>query len=417
MKRLTNQQFINKAKLVHGNKYDYKKVKYINSQTKITIICKIHGDFLQIPSAHLCGQNCKKCYVESQKLTNQQFIDRANKIHNFKYDYSKVEYINSKTKVKIICPQHGEFLQNPSSHLEKRNCIKCTNNIPTIQEFIDKANKIHNNKYNYSKTNYINNYTKIIIICKKHGEFLQTPHSHLNKNGCPACGGNKKLSIKKFIKRANQTHNFKYDYSKVKYKNVNNKIIIICPTHGEFLQIIYDHLTGKGCINCRIEKSILTNQQFIDKANKIHKNKYDYSKTNYIRSNMKTIIICKKHGKFSQTPNSHLQGKGCFKCSRSTSMGETKWLNKIEKENNIKIIKNLTIYINNQQFRPDGFCKKTNTWYEYNGYFIHGHPDYYNPNDINKMIKKTFGELYQKTLEKERLIKSAGYNLITKWGK
>ena len=352
-----------------------------------------------------------------KRLTNKEFINKANQVHNGKYDYSKTKYKSSKIKIIIICKKHGEFLQNPSIHLGKSGCIKCANNIPTTQEFIDKANQVHNGKYDYSKVKYKNNHTKIIIICSKHGDFLQTPHSHLSKNGCSACAKNKKSSKKQFIEKATIIHGNKYDYSKVNYKNCDMKIKITCFKHGEFLQTPFEHLQGKGCINCRIEKSILTTQEFIDKANQVHNGKYDYSKTKYIRTNRKVIIICKKHGKFLQTPNSHLQRKGCFKCSRSTSKGEIKWLDQLEKRNRIKIIKNLIIYIDGQQFRPDGFHKETNTWYEYNGYYIHGHPDYYNPNNMNKMIKKTFGELYQKTLKREKLIKSAGYNLVVKWGK
>ena len=230
----------------------------------------------------------------------------------------------------------------------------------------------------------------------------------------------RKLTTQEFIDKANRIHNNKYDYSKVNYIRSSQKVKIICKQHGEFKKTPNDHINGQGCKKCTYIKlqirRKLTTQEFIDKANRIHNNKYDYSKVNYINNHTKIKIICPKHDEFLQTPNVHLLNSGCPKCSHTVSKGQIKWLNNLEKENNIIIERNLTIHIGNKYFYPDGFHKPTNTWYEYNGYYFHGHPGHYNLNDINKVNKKTFGELYQKTLEKEKTIKSAGYNLITKWG-
>lgn len=128
-KKLTTQEFIEKARSLHGNKYDYSKVDYINNHTKVCIICPIHGEFLQTPNAHLMGQGCIKCsYMKcrnDRKLTLQEFISRARHIHGDKYDYSKVEYINTMTKVCIICPKHGEFWMKPNGHLNGQGCQKC----------------------------------------------------------------------------------------------------------------------------------------------------------------------------------------------------------------------------------------------------------------------------------------------------
>ena len=350
-----------------------------------------------------------------KKLTTQEFIYRANKIHNFKYDYSKTIYKHGKIKVIIVCPEHGEFLQRASTHLEGHQCSKCTNNIKlTTKEFIEKANKIHKLRYDYSRSNYINAYSKIIIICKRHGKFLQKPNLHLSGRGCQKCNGNNKLSTKEFIKRAKKIHGNRYSYLKTRYINANTKVIIICEKHGEFSSLPGNHLGKHNCPICTDKK--ISQQEFIKRTKIIHDSKYNYSKTKYKNYHTKVIIICKKHNEFKQTPASHLRGANCPSCSHNKSKSEIKWLNEIEKEQNIKIERNKTIYINGKRFYPDGFYKPTNTWYEYNGCFIHGHPDYYNPNDINKMIKKTFGELYQHTLNKERAIKSAGYKLITKWG-
>ena len=286
----------------------------------------------------------------------------------------------------------------------------------TTQQFIDKANYIHNNKYNYSKINYINTKTKVIIICKTHGKFKQVPYGHLSKQGCPKCNHSNKINKNIFIKRANKKHNNKYDYSKINYINTKIKVIIICKIHGKFSQIPSNHLNGNGCIKCSIRKRTLTLNQFIKKANKIHNNKYDYSKVNYINSKIKVIIICPKHGEFYQTPDTHLNNHGCSNCTCRISKSSQSWLNKIEKENNIKLEREKIIWINNKYIFTDGFNSKTNTCYEYNGNYWHGNPKIYDQNKIHPVAKVTYGKLYQKTLNKEQLIKSAGYNLITKWG-
>lgn len=123
-----------------------------------------------------------------KKLTTLEFIERAIKVHGNKYDYSEVNYIIAQTKIKIICPEHGIFMQTPNSHLSNRGCSKCSCKYqPIVEEFIEKAKEVHGNKYDYSKVNYITNKLKIIIICPEHGEFFQTPNNHLNGHDCPKC--------------------------------------------------------------------------------------------------------------------------------------------------------------------------------------------------------------------------------------
>jgi uncharacterized OB-fold protein len=179
--------FIEKANIKHNNKYDYSLVNYINSKTKIEIICPEHGSFMKTPHSHLCGQGCPKCSNHFTPTT-EEWIEKAIKVHNNKYDYSKVVYISSDTKVKIICKIHGVFMQTPEKHLSGNGCQKCGKVYrPTTDEFINEANKIHNNKYYYYKVNYINAKTKVEIICHNHGSFMQTPDSHVRGSGCPRC--------------------------------------------------------------------------------------------------------------------------------------------------------------------------------------------------------------------------------------
>lgn len=260
-----------------------------------------------------------------------EFVDKASKIHNNKYDYLKADYVNNHTKICIICPEHGEFWQTPRGHLSGSGCPKCAKvNKPSNDEFIKLASLTHLNKYNYIRTNYINAHKKIEIICPTHGSFFMKPTNHIdNKQGCPKCGilsrvSKISLTSEEFIKKATEVHSDKYDYSEIAYVNSHTKVKIKCFKHGVFYQTPNNHLAGKDCLKCRYENSGLlqrkTNAQFITQANKVHNNFYNYTKTNYITSNKKVCIMCPIHGEFWQSPNSHLNGKGCSICGHSSKL-------------------------------------------------------------------------------------------------
>ncbi len=196
-KKLSTEEFIKRARLIHGNKYDYTETNYNNSNLKLTIICPDHGKFEQIPINHLQGKGCIKCGITQSNtnkyLTRDQFIQKAKVVHGDKYDYSKVDYKHSQDKIIITCMQHGDFKQRSNAHLLGQGCPSCMayNNYllfkSDIEEFITKANIIHNNKYDYSKVNYINSQTKVTITCPIHGDFKQRPNDHLQNQSCPKC--------------------------------------------------------------------------------------------------------------------------------------------------------------------------------------------------------------------------------------
>lgn len=203
-----------------------------------------------------------------KKKTREEFIQDARKKHGDKYDYSKVEYMNNHTKVCIICSKsgHGEFWQTPHSHTQGQGCPKCYGKYaPTTEEWITSARKVHGDRYDYSNIKYVNNATKVCIKCPKHGEFEQTPASHIKGAGCPKCGIEKireSLSFSKedFIKKSREVHGDKYDYTKIKYVNSKTKVSIICPEHGEFKQKPNGHLSGAGCPMCNLshlERSVM----------------------------------------------------------------------------------------------------------------------------------------------------------------
>ncbi len=216
-KRLTTEDFLKKAKEIHGNKYDYSLVEYKHSKEKVKIICKEHGIFEQRPNSHLLKMGCPKC-AKNWKKSFEDFIKKAQEVHGNKYDYSLVEYKDTKTKIKIICKKHGIFEQRPNIHLKGGGCQKCANIkmslIKTLDTeiFIKNAKKIHGDKYDYSKVDYIHNKKYVEIICKKHGEFFQRPNDHLQGRGCVKCSMSGKS-------------NMEYDLLDFVKNNFNDEII------------------------------------------------------------------------------------------------------------------------------------------------------------------------------------------------
>ena len=221
----------------------------------------------------------------SKSLTLEEFIQKARKIHGWKYDYSKVIYVNANTKVIIICPVHGEFEQTPGSHLYGYSCSKCRYSllknllISDTEQFIKKAIDKYGNKFDYSKVIYINARTKVCIICKEHGEFWQLPSKHLNSNGCPKCYFDKvgnffRSNLEEFIEKANKVHNYKFDYSEAMYKGSFHKVFITCPVHGKFEQTPNAHLNGQGCPRCKKSKGELIITEILKKNNIVFEDEY-----------------------------------------------------------------------------------------------------------------------------------------------
>ena len=246
-----------------------------------------------------------------------------------------MEYVNCNTKVCIKCTKHGEFWQTPSNHLQGQGCPKCKSDktrercTSTKEDFIKKAHKKHPGKYDYSKVEYGGYKTKVCIICHEHehGEFWQTPHSHLKGQGCPKCANidrwNKRgrMSTEKIVEKFVSIHGDTYDYSKVDYVNCNTKVCIKCTKHGEFWQVPTDHIKGRGCPKCgqitSNNNKRLTLTDFIKRCRKVHGGKYDYSKVRYVGMFTNVCIICPEHGEFLQSPNHHIEGCACPKCNLS----------------------------------------------------------------------------------------------------
>lgn len=258
-KKCSTEDFVIKSKNIFGDLYDYSKVDYVNNKIKVEIICKEHGSFLTRPDSHLTKKyGCKKCSSLKNGLLcrNKNWLSDFISIHGDLYDYSKVEYINNKKKVEIICKEHGSFFMKPNAHIsEKQNCPRCYR-VSNTDDFIKKSKKIHNGLYDYSEVKYIDCRTKVELICKEHSSFFMCPKEHINlKQGCPKCGkismsDKHRKEIDLLISQFIELNSYLYDYSKVEYKNNNTKIDIICKKHGSFLQTPKSHLRGDGCPKC-----------------------------------------------------------------------------------------------------------------------------------------------------------------------
>jgi predicted RNA-binding Zn-ribbon protein involved in translation (DUF1610 family) len=321
----------------------------------------------------------------SHKKTAEEFIRDSIKIHGEKYDYSQVVYVSSKHPVKIVCSEHGIFMQKPNTHLNTKKihgCPKCGIKIradklrSNLSIFIEKAKKVFPH-YDYSGVIfYTQNKEKINVTCSIHGLFTTNPNRILSHLGCPMCGYERisklqSLSQEEFIERVTKTHKGKYDYSLTVYKKKDSLVKIICPIHGSFFQLAGNHLMGEGCKKCAVENEGLRKRKIVETSiisqfQKKHGNRYDYQKAIY-QGNLKKIeIICKKHGSFWQAPANHRGGSGCPICRQSK--GEAiilKWL----KENNIEYVIQKR-FKDCQDKRPlpfDFYLKDFNICIEYDG--------------------------------------------------
>lgn len=244
------------------------------------------------------------------------------------------------------------------------------------EEFINRCIEEHP-EYDYSKTVYVNANTDIIVTCPIHGDFITRPSRFIMgaKCGCPKCNRGflkDPLTQDMFIERCKQ-HFPNYDYSQVIYNGIYEKVTVTCDKHNYTWEVrAKDLINGHGCPKCgkesNIKKQILSLDEFINRANTIHKNKYDYSKVNYVNYTTKVIIICPEHGEFEQTPGNHLRGEGCPRC-HTQSKGES-FIEDFLKTNNITFIKQYPIDcpVNNSDIaKIDFYLPKLNYFIEYNG--------------------------------------------------
>ena len=333
--------------------------EYINSKTKLLFYCEIHK--IEFNYTLRCLVKSKKPCPFCNSKINNAIIPKLMEIHNNKYEYFEIESRN----IKIRCKKHGIFEQDIYSHLKGNGCSKCSGYNKDTKDIIIEFKEIHGDRYDYSKVVYESATSFVTIICEVHGEFKQRPNNHLSGQICKKCSTNVP-KLDSVINKLNYIHNSKYDYSKLKFKNRQSLIDIICKEHGEFSIKLSYHLSGTGCAKCVHDKLRSNTDEFIKKSMDKHLDMYDYSLVDYKRNKNKVSIICRKHGEFSQRPNDHLKGSGCPICK--SSKGEIKILNFLD-DNKIK-------YVTQYKFKDcrnklplpfDFYLPELNTCIEYDG--------------------------------------------------
>ena len=301
-KKLTNEQFIAKCVDKYGDSFTYEKTNYVNSRTKVIVTCKTHGEITVNPQTFLqTNFGCMQCYKDStigiipkdnheKKIPLEDrikiFIDKIRKKHGDRFDFSKMKYVNSLTKIYVFDIDNNEMLHiRPNSLLRYKGNNKSRKNI-TTEDFIKKAKEIHGDRYIYDKTVYKHHAEKVIVKCRTHGEFLISPNNHTHNNkgkGCPYCTGRYKTT-EDFIKEATAVHGDKYDYSKVVYVNATTKVDIICKKHNFlFSQTPNNHCNnkhnpqGKGCPICSSSKGEIEISKILTENNirHIQEHKFD----------------------------------------------------------------------------------------------------------------------------------------------
>ena len=369
--RSSTEDFILKAKRIHGDKYTYEDSVYLGAYTEVTITCRRHGTFRQKPFTHLQGCGCQKCglsengqvsYASRQKLSQEEVIRRIQAVHGDRYDVSQIDYKGVKGKIKLVCSLHGEFSILPSNvYYLKQGCHACGRlatslSMRTAQEdVIKKFQEAHGGLYDYSQVEYNGVTVKVKIICSVHGAFWQQPNIHMDGHGCAACGSSLPYTAETFAKRAAVVHSNKYGYERVMYRDNKTRVVITCPEHGDFEQLPMSHLAGKGCWKCRTRA---------------------YSKQQIAWLEWRSV----RDGVYIQ---------------HALNEGEH--------------------IIANSSYRADGYSRASHTVFEYAGSYWHGSPlTPLNP-AIHPIRKVSFSELYQATLRRNAHIVENGYNLIMIW--
>lgn len=330
MRKLTTEQAIEAFKSIHGDTYDYSQVEYTRSTAKVFIVCKKHGMFSQVYSTHASGHGCPKCAGdikrEKNTLPKDEFIKKAKELYGDKYDYSAVNYINSRTKVKIVCSQHGEFMTTPYQHVAKGSgCRSCSlekagkSPVMTAESFFSKAREVHGSAYDLSDSVFTSPSKPITVRCMLHGNVEVFPHNFLKGHGCHECGrlraAKKRTKNREvYLARARKAHGDKYEYPDKLV--TTGKVNIRCPEHGVFSQLLSDHLDGHGCPRCHYDNpgTRLSYEEFLKRHGR-----QGYKFSGYEQYALPFTVTCLEHDntyvttphKFSLSP-----GGKCPECAQ-----------------------------------------------------------------------------------------------------
>ena len=333
--RLTTEEWIERAKAVHGDLYDYSESVYVNQKVKVKIIDPEYGEFWMLPENHVRHkQNHPIRGKKNQRYWNKRSFEQIHQLLTERlgdgYDLSDLKYDNKSKKVTLRCKEHGVFSRHFGDILVSgKACAVCSaeNRAPRIKddEWWARIKAAHGDRYDYSETKLGLSQDKIKVICKVHGPFMQSLVNHAARGcECPKCAKEESADKRRYsqaqaIAEIEAATGGKYDLSLAVYKGANIPMKVICPEHGEFMST-FRHMVsrGTGCQACGRERCgdarRLTTEVFIQKARKVHGDKYDYSEVEYVSMLDHVKVICPKHGPWMQRPANHMSGHGCDKC-------------------------------------------------------------------------------------------------------
>jgi ssDNA-binding Zn-finger/Zn-ribbon topoisomerase 1 len=343
-RRLTTAELVERFKKAHGALYDYGQVQAHGTKSPVTIVCREHGPFRQLPNNHLRGSGCPECgtlvAASKHRLTQDEFERRARAAHGARYDLSSAVYETQYDKVIVGCAEHGNFQILPYNLWNGGGCALCAlqeNGLAhrvTPEIYKTRIAEVHGERYDHSRIQYRRMHDPITVLCPRHGPFSPSAVNYLMGRGCPKCGGESAakvrtpklvLSADEVLSRFCAVHGDRYDYSATKYEHSNRHIEIVCNQHGAFRQTPRNHWLGKGCPACGREalleaaaQRVLTTTEIVRRFRLLHGDRYDYAETNYHRFTQPVKIRCHMHGVFQQKPQAHLEGKGCPQCSQSS---------------------------------------------------------------------------------------------------
>lgn len=306
-----------------------------------------------------------------KKLTSAEFITAAQKVHGERYDYSQTVYRNSATRVQIVCPDHGPFLQTPRDHVHSAaGCPACTGNERlTAESFLTRAAAAHGDTYDYSKVVVVNQTTPVVIVCPTHGEFTQQPKQHLKGRGCPKCGGTHKLTHEEILAQFAVAHGARYDYSQVVYTNMVTEVDIVCRDHGVFQQLPGVHKLGHGCPACAANaRRTVFRRDPAEVAAELQAARPDfgYDTSEYTNNKGFISVTCSRGHQFKQRVND-ARRYGCPVCAGHYSKGEQEVRDfvaslGVHQEKTRKVIAPKEL---------DVWCPEYQVGFEYNGLYYH----------------------------------------------
>lgn len=353
-----------------------------------------------------------------------KFSVEARNVHGNRYLYVRVRYLGPYEEVEIWCGKHGMFMMTPFRHLKGAVCPECTIDEDT-KLFVWKARLIHGRRFVYRLTRYIRVMSKVIIICRKHGSFKQTPNRHLAGTGCKACAVEKQTKTQEqFQNQVLALFGRWYTFESTVYTGIFDPVTLTCPIHGPFTKLASNILNSRqGCPTCgrnvngfnhRSNKS-----RFIISARMIYGDRFGYDDVVYETSKIEVVINCKRHGPFRRTPSLFLLGQACPGCAKAGySPISLEWITYIEITRKLQLkcaTRGGEYRIPGTSYRADGYDADTKTVYEFHGDYWHGNPNRYEKEALNNVVGKTFGELYERTIEKERRVTSLGYKYVSIW--